>query len=213
MSDFPGIVALQADKLVEALRSHGESRCRELQQDAGRRAEALLGDSRRKLLARGRQAVAEERLRRVAALQQARNRVQAEGDRRRQQLYATVLREGWPLLVRELQQRWASENGRRAWCRSVLDEAVAALPPDGWSIEHPQDLPADDCRWLAGRLGTLDVRNAALHGDSGCPAGLRITRESACVDATIDGLLRQRERIEGQLLAAWEALSPGVEDA
>jgi len=213
VNDFPGIVTLQAGKLEQALRAHGEQRCRELRRDADRRAKTLLGDSRGKLLARGRQAVVEERQRRAAALQQARNRVQAEGDRRRQQLYAAILREGWPMLVRELQQRWSAASGRRPWCRKLLDEAVAALPQGGWSVEYPDDLSADDLRWLTGEFRALGIEDAAFRREPGCAAGLRIRRDTACLDGTIDGLLRQHECIEGQLLSAWEAVAPGAADA
>jgi len=45
------------------------------------------------------------------------------------------------------------------------------------------------------------VRRAGSRG-----AGLRIRRRSACVDATVAGLLASRERVEAELLAEFDRL-------
>jgi len=205
MSDFPGIVALQADALIDALRLQRERRCRELCHDAERQAKALVADTRRQLRERGRQAVDEERKRRDSALLQARNRVQAEASLRRLQLHRDVLVDGWPRLGVELQRRWSSPDSRRRWCLMLLDEAAAALPHDQWIVGHPPDWSGDDEQWLHRELQSRGIPGAEFRCEPGHSAGLALRRQSAAVDGSIDGLLRQRARIEGRLLAAWNA--------
>jgi hypothetical protein len=47
-----------------------------------------------------------------------------------------------------------------------------------------------------------------LREDAGISAGLRIRLGSACLDATVDGLMADIHAVEGRLLAAWERQIP-----
>lgn len=212
MKDFAGIVGLQADALERALAERVESRCRELRRDADRRADELVSGSRRKLRERVRAAVAEERQRRDAALRQARNRVLAARSRSRHELYAGLIRNGNGLLRDALTERWRAEGSRRSWCLKLLAEARECFPSGGWTIEHPADWTGEDAAWLGRQLEAAGVDRAACRAvpDLGC--GLRMRRGTACLDGSLDGLLADRLRVEGELLAAWERDQGGDHD-
>lgn len=204
MSDFKGILGMQVSALVEALRSQQESQCRKLIGEAELRARNLLRDSRRQLAERGRQAVHEERRRREAALKMARHRIQTAERVKVQTRYADLLQHAWPALIAELERRWSAAALRRAWCEKLVDEAVHAFGAAAWTIEHPDDWSAADAKWMTAALRKRGVPKPNYRAESNSGAGLKISHGSACLDGTVEGLLRRRSRIEGLLLAAWE---------
>lgn len=204
MNDFRGVLSLQVESLLEAVRAQQESRCREIESAAQQRAERLLRDSRRELRERQRQAVEEERRRRESALLEAQQRSETAERRRVQARYEQLLRDAWPELTAELEQRWSNTEDRRSWCEMLIDEAERILSAQGWTIEHPAAWSKKDTAWLTQLLKTRGLPSPSFHGDSGIKAGLRIRLETACLDGTIDGLLARRTAIEAKLLAAWE---------
>lgn len=211
MSDFAGIVKLQVETLLGELRRQQEKRCRELTQTANLQAKELLRGGRKQLHERGRQALSSERTRRNAALQKARNRIRAQDSQRVQLLYAELLRQAWPQVQEQLQQRWSAETNRKEWCEKLLDEAHGTLAPTTWTIEHPEDWPDREAFWLAGEIETRGLPKATLHGTPELRAGLKISCGSACIDGSINGLLSRRRRVQARLLAAWEQQSQQIE--
>ena len=85
MNEFRGILELQVDTVLSALRAQQDMRCREIDSATGRRAEQLLSDSRRRMRERVHKAVVEERRRRETALLDARHRIETAGRRKVQQ--------------------------------------------------------------------------------------------------------------------------------
>ena len=204
MIDFRGVLNLQVEALLEALRREQEKHCRALIAAAKSRAHDLVGQSRHKLRARVRQAVAEERKRRTAALLQARHRIRAAQARKVQALYDRVLRRGWLPLSAELERRWLNAADRRIWSEQLIDQAERTLGSGPWTIEHPDAWSEKDSQWLTQTLQGRGIAEPSYRGDPATVAGLRIRLGSACLDGTIDGLLAHRNRVEGLLLAAWE---------
>jgi PAS domain-containing protein len=206
MNDFEGVLSLQVEALVAALHAHREQRCRELLHEAERRAQTLVSESRHELRVRVSQAIEEERRRRALALRQAENRVRAALGSATQAFYESLLNEAWPRLTAELEARWADRDSRRAWCRMLVVDAASRLGRSNWTVEHATGLSGDDAAWLGDLLAEHENSEAALVADATLRAGLRIREQSACLDGSIDGLLRNRSAIESRLLAAWERL-------
>lgn len=204
MIDFRGVLNLQVEALLEALRGEQEKRCRALIVAAESRAHDLVEQSRRKLRARVRQAVDEERKRRAAALRQARHRIRAAQSRKIQALYGRVLGQAWPSLRAELERRWSNAADRRTWYEELIDQAERTLGSGSWTIEHPAAWSEEDSRGLAQTLQRRGIPEPVYRADPATVAGLRIRMGTACLDGTIDGLLAHRDRVEGLLLAAWE---------
>ena len=204
MNDFPGILSLQVESLLEAVRARQENQCRQIESAAKQRAERLLRESRRALRERLRQAVNEERRRRASALLEARQRMETVQRRQVQAHYEQLLRNIWPELIKELEHRWSNTEDRRSWCEMLIDEAERLLSAQGWTIEYPEAWSKKDADWLAQLLKKRGLPDPSLRGDPGIKAGLRIRLETACLDGTIDGLLARRTAVEAKLLAAWE---------
>jgi vacuolar-type H+-ATPase subunit H len=210
MKDFEGVLALQVDSIVANLRHLQEERSRRLLRQAESQARELRRATRRKLHMQGREAVRDERRRREKALRMAGHRIRAEAGQRMQVLYTNLLRDGWPALIDELERRWSNPDTRASWCDMVADRALEAFGPTAWTIEHPAEWMDADGERLCHALAKRGVPPATFALDASATAGLRVRHGTACLDATIDGLLSERARVEGRLLAEWEQASPGA---
>ena len=208
MKTFRGILDLQVQSVLGALKSQQDGRCREIESDAGHRAEQLLTDSRRRMRERVHTAVVEERQRRETALLDARHRIETRDRRKVQQQYRQFLQDAVPSLAAELAARWQDGGSRRSWCETVLGEAADRLAGDPWTVEHPPDWSAEDTAWLVQTLADRKLPPPVLHEDATITAGLRVRLDSACLDATIGGLMANARQVEGRLLAAWERQQP-----
>lgn len=214
MTTFRGILDLQVESVLGALKSQQDRRCREIEVAAGHKAEQLLADSRSRMRERVHTAVVEERQRREAALLDARHRIETRDRHKIQQQYRQFLHDSVPLLAAELGERWRDKEARRSWCDMVIGEAADRLAADPWTLEHPGDWPGEDVAWLEQTMKQHGLPQPVLHEDAGITAGLRVRLGSACLDATIEGLLGNRREVEGRLLAAWERQLPkGAEAA
>jgi hypothetical protein len=112
-----------------------------------------------------------------------------------------LLARAWQPLGDRLRQRWQHEASRRQWIDRLVELAAVALPGTHWRIEHPADWPAPERARLQKRLTGELNRIAVFQADPGIAAGLRISAGSACMDGTVEGLLRARPRLEALILA------------
>ena len=204
MNTFEGILDLQMQSVIDALRTQQQRRCREIEIDVSRKAEQLLADSRRQMRERVHRAVVDERQRRETALLDARHRIETAARRRVQQQYREFLHEAMPLLEDALEIRWRDTEARQAWCEMVIGEAADVLPAAAWTVEHPDSWVDDDTRWLQQAFAARELPKPELRQDEGIAAGLRVRLGAACLDATLDGLSAKLHAVEARLLAAWE---------
>jgi len=204
MNTFRGVLDLQVRSVLNALRAQQDSRCREIESAAARKAEQLLTDTRHRMRERVHRAVTEERQRRETALLDSRHRNETAGRRRVQEHYRNFLQDATPLLRAALEQRWRDETSRRSWCEMLLGEAADRLRGDRWTIEHPGDWSASDAQWLEQAFVARELPKPEFIEDGDIAAGLRVRLGPACLDATLGGLTASRHAVEARLLAAWE---------
>ncbi len=208
MNEFRSILDLQVESVLSALKAQQEMRCREIESATGRRAEQLLSDSRHRMRERVHKAVVEERRQRETALLDARHRIETAGRRKVQQQYRMFLHEAIPLLTAELAKRWRNDDARRSWCEMVIGEADGRLARDPWTVEHPCGWSSEDTEWLEQAFRARGLPEPVPREDAGITAGLRVRLGSACLDATVEGLMANIHAVEGRLLAAWERQTP-----
>lgn len=204
MNTFRGILDLQVQSVLDALRAQQDSRCREIESAAARKAEQLLTDTRQRMRERVHRAITEERQRRETALLESRHRIETAGRRRVQEQYRKFLHDAEPLFRAELEERWRVEESRRSWCEMLLGEAADRLPGDRWTIEHPVDWSRSDAQWLEQAFAARELPKPEFVEGADIVAGLRVRLGAACLDATLDGLMANRDAVEAHLLAAWE---------
>ncbi len=212
MNGFGGILDLQVRSVLDALHAQQDQRCREIRIAADRKAEQLLADSRRRMRERVHRAVAEQRQRRATALLDARHRIETARRKAVQAHYRDFLQAAASLLHAELERRWRDAASRRDWCETAIGEAGERLPGVRWTVEHPADWTPDDRQWLERAFAGRGLPQPEAREDAAIPAGLRIRLGAASLDATLDGLLANRQAVEARLLAAWERQRHRVEE-
>ena len=198
-------LALQVEALLQRVTRDSEQRCTALRVAADLQARQITAAARGEALANVRTAIAQERSRIEQELRQAEASADLEARRHEQRQSQALLTAMWSEIAAALETRWRNPTQRRAWLDAALAEAGALLAGRAWSIEHGAGLPDAE-------RGELELL-ARLHGsgavawrlDASAQAGVLIRAERVCIDATVPGLLVQRDEVESWFLAAYLA--------
>jgi hypothetical protein len=185
-------------KLVEDYR---DAECRALREAARAEAAQLIARTYRDERARLHERVAAER----AGARGRINAARAERDTREraggERANARLLAAAWPRLREVLVDRWQDPAGRRGWIAAVLAQARQVLPAGVWTLRHAPTGTASEWQALARELtATLDAE-PSLVADGAVVAGITVDCAGAVLDGSLEGLLKDRTRIESRLLA------------
>lgn len=198
----PLIGALDAEVLAEVSA---------LQAEAEARASEIVAEARRRGLRRFKAAAASLRAERAAALVKAKARAM----RARHEVFladnSRLLEAGLADIEASLHELWEAPEARAAWCRNAVALACERLGDiERFAVEHPDPLPDGTREVIVKAMSDACCRSPELRPDTGLRAGLRLTADHACLDATPAGLMQDRDRIAGEYLAV---LGRGVEQA
>lgn len=187
--------------LLRLIEAHRDRECAALLDAARAEAGATLARAWQEARALLREGVAAERAGARSRIQAARAERATRGAALGGQAKARLLALAWPRLRAHLAGRWADPAGRLVWTGQALAQAGRVLPAGVWTIRHaPGWGPAE-------RQAALDGLAAAWESpprcvvDASLEAGLAIACGGALLDATLEGLLKDRARIESRLLA------------
>jgi len=137
------------------------------------------------------------------ALRQANARAEIEARRLEQRQSRELLGEMWERIAAALERRWALPTQRRAWIDAAMGHAAALLFGRAWLIECAVNWSDDERTELTKRARECGAREVEWSLKASTPAGLKIRATGVCIDATIPGLLAQREAIEADFLAEY----------
>ena len=185
-------------KLVEASR---DSECRALLDAARQEAARLIARTYEEGRARLHQRVIAER----AGARERIRAARAERDTReragRERASARLLAAAWPRLETALVAHWQDTGGRATWVRVVLGQARRRLPRGLWTLRHALGWPEAERQALGSELAGELGAEPRFVADGSLAAGLAIAAEGAVLDGSLEGLLKDRARIEARLLA------------
>jgi hypothetical protein len=195
-------VFAQEQALLDLIAADRDQRCAEIEQSARRQAAELL-----------RQAHAQARERVLGGLREARlrarQRIDAAAAQRQSRLRlaqqdsaSDFLARAMALLPAALSARWQQRETRLRWVRQALLQARECLPCSDWQIEHAPGLMSDDIAALDEHDMPPFRRNFETNPQ--LDAGLRIHGNGNCVDASLTGLLADRDSLAASLLRARE---------
>lgn len=205
MSVAADSVEAQLRQLLQVVERHRDERCAELLGQARREATQVIRQAHAEARARVHQSiqgVRDERRRRLAASEA---KLLTHRRRRREGADLWLLAAAWQPLRQALLARWSLAAAREQWIESLVRRACALLVATDWQIEHPVDWPAPERAALEERLAGQLGRVPEFSAREDIRAGLRICADGTCVDATLEGLLRDQARIESLLLARFNA--------
>lgn len=193
-------LAERTQALLDLVQADRETSCAAIVGEATAQAATRVAQARadaRRLVA---QAFADERARVQAELDAAQADLQTRRRLHAQRRIDALLARAWQRLPHALRRRWADPAQRRAWIGQAQSEARRLLGTAQWTVQSGTDAPADEPgAWLGITPAPRFER------DAGIRAGLRIVAGANVVDATLDGLLADRDDIGGRLVGLLQA--------
>jgi hypothetical protein len=202
LEDSPVTLAARTQALLDLVERDRATQCDAIVAEARSLAEALLARTRAESRTTIHLALIEERARGRAAIAAARAELHTRQRAHRQRRIEALLALGWQALPEALRSRWRDATSRAQWIERALSSARSVLPRTAWLIVHGSDWNEAQQRALAARLDppprfALDTR---------IDAGVRIAAGGNVVDATLAGLLADRDEIGARLIRLLEEL-------
>lgn len=147
----------------------------------------------------------EEKHRHAAAVAEAEAALQTRLRIASQERERALLERALNRLPGALTRRWDDRTSRTAWTDAAITQALRVLPAGAWRIEHAGLAQPEITATLA-RLHTQGVEATFVHSER-MQAGLRVVAGATTVDATLAGLLSDRDEIGARVLALLETTS------
>jgi hypothetical protein len=192
--------------LLKLVESYRETECRSLLEAARQEAAELIGRTYRQERARLHERLLAERAGARERIQAARaerdTRTRAGGER----ASSRILANAWPRIEAALRGRWRDPEGRQTWVQGVHAQARHLLPKGVWTLRHAPDWPEPEWQALGAALTAELGSEPRFVADGSVSAGLAIEGAGALLDGTLEGLLKDRTRIEARLLALLEEI-------
>ena len=207
-----GVLDAQTRALIAQLRRYESDQVGEILERGHASAHALVAGALAEARASVSKAVGRERSRRQAARTKASARDETRARLAVQLRLGEVLAAGWTQLPDLLAERWQHPEQRQHWCLAALTLARQLLLGNKFLIEYAPGPSQAEITAMAAACGE---RQVTLQSAPALGAGLRVTAPGAVLDASVDSLLADRERIQSMLLAAYQATesSGAVSDA
>ena len=201
MSASGSVLDSKVRHLLDVVTQHRDEKCAAIRTNAQAEARALLRTAWREARERMHNDNVETRRRLDHALASHEAQQQTRARQQRQVDDSVLLVAARTALQAALLQRWQQPASRQQWCEALVNAAVTTLDGKAWTVEHPADWPMSEHDALLQHINSLCGKPPRLQAKADISAGLRICADGTCMDATIEGLLHDRERIDAELLA------------
>lgn len=198
----------RADDLVREIERQCATECDAILDAARREARGIIADAFAAARAHVHAAIDDMRRDGERRLARARAQIATEMRVRDQALAAGNLRDGCPMLVNAVAERWGDPAARRRWAAHLAEEARARLRPGDWVVEHPADWGDDERAAFLDHLGPTPGAVVSFRRADDIDCGLRIRAQGATLDATPERILADKPAVQALLLAAIGRLRP-----
>jgi hypothetical protein len=189
------------EHLLGVVVENREKRCQQVREKAHQQARDITRQAHARSRARMHRHVNELREKYRARISSANARNQTLLRQQHQKEDRAMLDVAWPLLREAMMALWNDPESRRDWLQAAVSSASSSLRDNGWHIEHPRNLTEEDVKLITHMLPNGKSKHTKLVATDTIDAGIRITVKGTVVDATLDGLLKQKNAIEALILA------------
>jgi vacuolar-type H+-ATPase subunit E/Vma4 len=193
----------QAQALLQRVTEDRDRRCVVLRAATETQARQIVRAAQAEARNSVHKSVIQERARMDFGLRQAAARADIEVRRRERQKSRELLEQMWSEIAASLESRWRNPTLRRAWIDAAMSQAGALLSGRAWLIEVGSECTEQERGELADVARGRGAATVEWSAPTAIAAGLRIRAGSVCVDATVPGLLRQRDAVEAAFLAEY----------
>jgi hypothetical protein len=193
----------EGDALLQQVTAERDRRCAALRTAAESQATQIVRAARAEARANVRKAVTEERARMDLGVRQATARADIEVRRLERQKSRELLQQMWAAIAGVLENRWREPAFQRAWIDAVLSQAGSILSGRVWVIEVGSGWPGQERGELTDRAQSRGASAVEYSVHADMQAGLKVRAATVCVDATVAGLLAERDTIEAAFLAEY----------
>lgn len=198
-----GALGVQAQALLQRVIEDREQRCTAARAAAQSQAMQIVRAARAEARHSIHNAVIQERERLDLGLRQARARADIDARRQEQRKSQELLEQMWAGIAAALERRWREPALRQAWVEAAMSQAGTLLPGRTWLIEAGTAWSEQERAELENRARGHGAAAAQHSLQPAMAAGLRIRAAKVCVDATVAGLLAQRDRVEAAFLSEY----------
>jgi hypothetical protein len=193
----------QAQALLQRVTEDRDRRCTVLRAATLTQAMQIVRSARAEARDSVHKSVIQERARMDFGLRQAAARADIEVRRREGRKSRELLEQMWTEIAASLESRWRNPALRRAWIDAAMSQAGALLSGRAWLIEVGSQCTEQEHGELADLARGRGAGTVEWSPHTAMAAGLRIRAGGVCVDATVPGLLRQRDAVEAAFLAEY----------
>jgi vacuolar-type H+-ATPase subunit E/Vma4 len=193
----------EAQALQQRITDDRDRRCAVLRAAAESQAMQIVRSALAQARTSVRNAVIQERARMELGMRQATARADLEVRRQELKKSRELLEQMWAAIADALESRWREPALKRAWIDAVMSQAGALLSGRAWLIEAGSDWTEQERGELTDRARGRGAGKVEYSLHAAMPAGLKIHAGGVSVDATVPGLLAQRDAIEAAFLAEY----------
>jgi hypothetical protein len=201
-----GALELQVAALLGRVHVVRDERIGELRAASASQVEAIEAGARREARRLLRAASRAKRERVRERCREALAELDAEHRRREFEVDREVIDAALAALPEALERRWCDAAARRAWWANAIAVAAVRLVARDWHITLAGEPGEEERAALLAAVGAHGARAEIATGAA--RAGLTIAAGPSTVDATVTGLLADRDAIGAQLLAVWLGRAP-----
>ena len=187
-------------QLLDVVAENRDRRCADLSEDACLHAKEILKQAHTRVRARLRRHISILREKYRAGISAALARKETLIRQQQQRVDTACLDAAWPILLEALLALWKDPESRLAWINAAIDSASSTLLEPDWRVEYPVDFSDQDSRLLQRMFIERLEKVPVLGASDDIEAGIRIISHGTVLDATLDGLLQQKQTIEASLI-------------
>jgi len=189
------------EQLLAVVADNRDRRCAEVGESTGLHAREILKQAHARVRARLRRHISMLREKYRVSISAAQARKETLIRQQQQKADKACLDAAWPALREAMLALWKDPETRLKWIDAAIDSASSTLLEADWRVEYPGDFSDQDSRLLERMFSDRLKKVPVLAASDDIAAGIRIISRGTVLDATLEGLLQQKQTIESFLIS------------